>query len=212
MSYPIDSGFLNDKYGSQRLSGYVKTDPQGEELKRTVKNQYQLVTLGDVKTYLNVTHDRHDEMLTSMITSAQDMCERYAGLAFLTSTYEVYYRWVYDFVYLPLNNQSVTSVKKIDLDGNETTLSSSEYVVLGNTQKVLRLKTPINNQLQVTFTAGIESAPKDLDKSILDAIKSQVKFLYARDFATDLQVEASLKTGLNVESEMLLRPYREWNF
>lgn len=95
------------------------------------------VSLSEAKAHMRIVVNEEDALITSLIAAARRHCERIARRAFVTRTLEVVLdSWPCDGVialpYPPL--ASVTHIKCRDQDGNEHTISSSDYVVDAHSQ------------------------------------------------------------------------------
>lgn len=89
------------------------------------------VTLEEAKLHLRVDLPEDDELIEGLIAAARQWVEHYARRALVTQTWELRGDcWPGAEIYLPWPPlASVTSVKGTDEDGNETTVSASNYVV-----------------------------------------------------------------------------------
>jgi len=93
------------------------------------------ITLSEAKAHLRVDDSSSDALITSLIVAAREYAEKYTNRALITQTLRAYYDSFYDqnpdgVLRLPRPVlQSVTSVKYIDTNGTEQTVSSSLYKV-----------------------------------------------------------------------------------
>ncbi len=89
------------------------------------------VTLAEIKAHLNIDGDDQDTLLTQKATAATSMCERYAGLSFVTQTRRV---TLTDFcrrdVILPYGPvQSIEEFYYVDEDDVQTDILSDTYTL-----------------------------------------------------------------------------------
>ncbi|TIN82643.1 head-tail connector protein [Mesorhizobium sp.] len=91
------------------------------------------VSLAEAKKHLRVVVDDDDTLIEGLISAARSVAEDYVQRRFVEQTVEwVLNDWHCGDIRLPIApvaKDGVTSVKYIDMDGNEQTLSTSLYVV-----------------------------------------------------------------------------------
>jgi len=91
------------------------------------------VLIADAKVHCRVDADftDDDDYITGLIKVAREQVENFCSLQLITQTWEAYYPgWGSGEMELPFHPvQSVTSVEYTDLDGNEETFSSDEYIL-----------------------------------------------------------------------------------
>ena len=88
------------------------------------------VTLAEAKAHLRVDSTDEDALITSMITSATETAEQITGRAIMPQTWELTldgFPSEFELTRVPV--ASVTSVKYLDLDGAQQTLSNALYLV-----------------------------------------------------------------------------------
>ena len=90
------------------------------------------VTVAEAKLHVRQDGSADDALLDAMVVAAREMAEAITRRALISQTWE--YRldsWpAGDVLHLPLAPlQSVTSIKYVDEDGAESTLSADDYVV-----------------------------------------------------------------------------------
>jgi uncharacterized phiE125 gp8 family phage protein len=147
------------------------------------------LTLTEAKLQCRVDGSDEDTLLTSLITVARQMVEQRTGRAVLTQTWELalddFPRGAIDLLMAPV--QSITSVKYIDQDGVEQTVSSSNYALdsYGVQHQVVPgygFRWPaardITHAVKVRFVAGYASkadVPASLKQWMLLAIATMYK-------------------------------------
>ena len=88
------------------------------------------ITLAEAKVHLRVTNTIEDALITALITAARQFVEGYTWRPLMTQTIDVVFDTIIDRTIM-INKapvQSVTSVKYLDLNGTEQTISSTLYV------------------------------------------------------------------------------------
>ncbi len=88
------------------------------------------ITLAEAKLHLRVNNSVEDALITALITAARQFVEGYTWRPLMTQTVDVVFDTIIDKTIL-INKapvQSVTSVKYLDLNGTEQTISSTLYV------------------------------------------------------------------------------------
>ena len=88
------------------------------------------LTLAEAKTHLRVNNTLENDLITALIIAARQFVEGYTWRPLMTQTIDVVFDTITDKT-IPINKapiQSVTSVKYLDLNGTEQTISNSLYV------------------------------------------------------------------------------------
>jgi len=172
-----------------------------------------LVSLADMKTYLDITNDDYNDFLTSQITIVSDAIEGYCGRKILSAAYvQTFYGHDYKddlsakkllTYHYPI--QSIGSIKEIEKlnDGseNETALTIDEFLL--NTSNGMIFKTEINgirkywfteygynSRVVIQYTAGFNSTPPVIE----DVVYALVSERYSKkingmdvNFGSDVQ-------------------------
>lgn len=160
-------------------------------LKRTVDATTEPVTRTEAKAHARITATDEDTLIDSLIKSARQACERYAGRSFITQTWKAAFPSIQgDKLALPYPTVlSITSVQYKDSAGDLQTVSSSDYEFDGLSDRPsVRFTTLPSfsasylNPLQVTYTAGFGPLAADVPDDIKLAIKATVNdWFYNRD-------------------------------
>jgi uncharacterized phiE125 gp8 family phage protein len=88
------------------------------------------VSLAEAKAHLRVTGSDEDALITALIIAAREAAEHETGRALITQTWEKTLDMFPEAIELPNPPvQSVTSIKFLDENGDEQTLSSSSYTL-----------------------------------------------------------------------------------
>lgn len=98
------------------------------------------ITLAQAKAHLRVTSNAEDELISSLIQDARDLCERETGRALMLQTWELSLNCFANEMRLyrvPVAN--ITSVKYTDANGAEQTLASTEYVLDNASNSIARV-------------------------------------------------------------------------
>lgn len=186
------------------------------QLVQTTPPAEQPLTLTQAKGHIRVelAETADDELIRSQVRAATLAAETFTMRQFVTATYELFldgFPTVIDIPRPPL--QTVNSIKYIDTDGNEQTVSSSVYTVdtasmVGRIVLAYEQSWPDTRaQIQavtVNYDAGYgmrTAVPAD----ILAAIKLTLGHLYENREEVVVGVSANI---LPKASESLLYPYR----
>lgn len=88
------------------------------------------VSLVEAKAHLRVTGSDEDTLITALIAASREAAEHELGRALISQTWEKTLDMFPEAIELPnVPVQSVTSLKYLDSDGAEQTLSSSSYTL-----------------------------------------------------------------------------------
>ena len=140
------------------------------------------VTQSEVYRHLRVVEDATEKAYADAVAEvAREYVEQHTGTALLTQTWEItfdeWWQGVLELPYPPL--QSVTSIKYLDADGVEQTLSASSYTVTtGDPVGFVQLKSDITvpvikseaGAVRIRFVSGYTAAanvPASLKQAVL---------------------------------------------
>lgn len=182
------------------------------------------LTVQEVKDYLRVDSDAEDTLLEVLISAATEMAESYLGRFLLTTVIEEFYDFfpVYktgvdpfrgdrNIIYLSRGPvQSLASVKYIDGNGDEQTVSSSDYRtdLVSEPGRIFPdygwygTKDTVNAVI-VRYTCGYTQA-SDVPANIKMAMLLMIGEMYEK------RVDSVHR--LPTASEYLLNPYRVFRF
>ena len=179
-------------------------------------------TLTEAKSHLRVDITDDDSYITALIQAVREHAEPFLGRALITQTWDLFINnfppsgsWL-EIPFPPL--QSVTTIKYIDENGTQQTLSSSIYTVDTNAEmgrvflaydQVWPTVRPILNAIEIRFVAGYGANAEDIPESIRQGMKMLLGHLYENRETT--------KSGVPIVSvpqayEWLLWPYRVVRF
>lgn len=176
-----------------RRTWKIVTQPQSEP-----------VTLAEAKANLSVDFTDDDSMIEDLIVAAREDAELFTRRGFITQTWDLFLECFpsndfRDEIEIPISPlQSITSVKYLDNDGVQQTMSASDYIV-DTSSEPARIRPAYNtswpstrdqmNAIEVRFVAGYGDAT-DVPKAIKAAINMHVAGLYEhREANTDIKVE-----------------------
>lgn len=150
------------------------------------------VTLNEAKDFCKIDISNDDDLITSLITAARQMCEAYTGVGFVEHEMIVTLNNVNGNIYLPYGPVGEI-IEVLDDEGNELTVDD-DYTLRGNDFK--RLQYPEWDNLSVEYVGGYGVLPDILKTGLLNAIY----FLYDnRAQGTD---------DIGPIAKMILKPYR----
>ena len=148
------------------------------------------VALNTLKATLRIETSETDQdaLLTLAIRTASKLVEQ-AGATLITTVYQAFYDRFPDAIQLPLSYpmQTVDSIKYIDQDGDEQTLSASLY--RSNLNSIPAQIEPaygeawpttryISSAITVEYTAGFGDASTDLDPAFAAAVEAIAVDIY----------------------------------
>jgi len=150
------------------------------------------VSLTEAKLHLRVTDTAEDDLISALITTAREYCEKFTGRSLAEQTVEYYLDRFpcADEINLPMPPlQSVTSVKYTDSDGIETTMPTDAYLVDAVAGRVVLPYygvwpsfTPYTvNPVKIRYVAGYTT---DVPKSIKQAMLLLIGHWYMNREAT----------------------------
>ena len=189
-------------------------------MKATLKTAPEVypITLNEAKKQCEIGDEtHHDDYVESLIKAATGRAEQYLHRRLITQTWTLYLDgWpVGTEIIIPFGKlASVTTIKYKDTDGDQTTLSSDDYIVDINTepgrvvlgyQKSWPTTTLYpSNPIEIEFVCGYGDAGSDVESSILHAIKLDISDLF-ENRETEVYLNNHFKLGT---WEALLFPYK----
>lgn len=134
------------------------------------------VTLNEAKAFLRVSNTTEDAMITAMVTSATEWCEKYLGRTLRDMTVEALFTDVgtqreFELPFGPVD--SVDEVATVYGDGTETALTASQYEVLGlntkyvNVPYIFTTRTLAGYKFTYTTLADCPSVIKEVIKKVI---------------------------------------------
>jgi len=178
----------------------------------------ELVT--EVKPHCRVEINDDDALLLIYMAAAREWAEDFRRQSFITQTWEIYFdTWPTLPVELPRGTvQSITHIKYTDVDGNESTFSSDNYLLDAVSEPArLTLKSTASwptvelrelNGVYVRYVAGYGDAPSDVPQSVRQAILLLTGHLYENREQSVAEALRDIPFGV----QALLRPRRVLRF
>ena len=153
---------------------------------RTIAPATRVLTLTEVKTHLNVTHDDEDIYLTSLIDTATAMVDGPAGigLAMVHQSYRASADALDKTFSIPLTPVSaITSITYLDSEGESVTVEPSTYRLDGDSKPArVFLDEAITDAkagtVKVTFVAGFGDEAADVPQDLRHALLMVLTGLY----------------------------------
>ena len=146
------------------------------------------ITLEEANTHLRVSGQ--DEEVTRLITVARKSLERYLKRTFITTQYKVFSECWHECMHLPYPTlQSVESVKYIDINGDEQTLSEPDYYHVVTNDDPGYIKKRFDacypeldygnpDAISIEYTAGYGDTANDVPEDIRHALKLMITNYY----------------------------------
>lgn len=150
------------------------------------------VQLNDVKNFCKIDISTDDDLILALMTTGRQMCEAFTGVSFIPRDITAFINnengGMY-FPYAPVNE--IYSVKNSEGD---TLVLDQEYTIKGD--KFLRLLTPKETDIELSYAAGYDVLPEVLKTGLLNAIY----YLYDnRSVGTE---------DIGPIAKMILKPYQ----
>lgn len=175
------------------------------------------VTLAEAKLFARVDDSTEDALMTEIVSAATKHVEEFTGRQLVTATWKLYLDDFpdADVIQLPKSPlQSVTSVKYLDENNVEQTLSSSYYQVLtkddpGAIELLPSYSWPstygIGGQVRIQYVAGYGAATY-----VPEGLKLAVKMIAAHWFGLgrDVAISGTIVTEIPKAVDLLLWQYR----
>lgn len=145
------------------------------------------VSSAEAKLHLRVDVSTDDALIATLIKAARRHVENVTNSALISQTWDVYFEHFGSLMELPLPPlQSVTSVKYLDTDGTQQTLSDSVYRVLDGPRGRIELAYgqswpslySVRQPITVRMVCGYGDAGTDVPESILAAMKMLIAHWY----------------------------------
>jgi hypothetical protein len=126
-----------------------------------VKDYLRLEGFIDDSESLSTDFDDDDTLIEELITSCRERLELFTGLSFVPKSYEVELTNLAGYITLPFGPvNDITSVTDV----------SGTALVYTTTNNLSKLKTPLRENLIVTYDCGYSTLPKGLKEAMLKEI------------------------------------------
>jgi len=138
-----------------------------------------IISLSDAKEWLRVDYDTDDSLITRLIDRVVRHTEATYNFHLIEKTVVAEWEYFARTVNLPETPAtSITSIKTVDNNGTETTLTNNQdYYLTGDTlvfDKIYDYESPYTRvRLKATYTAGYTTIPSDIKLGLENAIASK---------------------------------------
>ncbi len=151
-----------------------------------------LITVQEYKDAEGIRGDNNDDRLTILVPQISDLAKKYCGTSFVdfyssakTETFNISDNITSVVVMSETPLNSVTSVKERDNPSTDyvTLTNNTDYYIDTASDSIFRLDSSGNRKafksgfgsVQVIYTAGYSTAPKDLELAVFDLITYYLK-------------------------------------
>jgi uncharacterized phiE125 gp8 family phage protein len=153
------------------------------------------VTLVEAKNFCKIDIGTDDDLLTSLIIAARQICEAYTGVGFVSHSAVANLSIKNDAMYLPYGPTG--SINQVTNKDGDVMVLDIDYEVGGNTFKWIRLLSNyMTSEITVDYSTGYEELPNVLKTAILN----QVYFMYDN--------RAQGIDSIGPIAKMILNPYK----
>ena len=165
----------------------------------------EVITLAEAKNYLRVDYDEDDDLITSLILSAQSRLEKYAGIA-MTGRKLLTYAYVDNLIELPYAPTGI--VEKVEyfngVDWIEA-FEDADYYILGDTYRKVVLKTYPKREYRFTYFCGYDILPTPIKNATFKMLSDLYDFRQSEALA--VSVNENVMTAYQ-----LIEPYKRINY
>lgn len=187
-----------------------ETNPRLRSDRRaSTETSISVLSLSDVKDYLEVTHSEDDSQIEDHLSTARDFFGRISGHRIDEQTREATFdraARLYEIPSRPVN--SLTKFESLD-EGTATEHDVSNIYTYGSEAPEVHVKrafafsAPLD-AVRITYTAGYPSA-SDVPNGIGEVLKKMVSDLY--EFRTSVHQTSNVPRELVLQWKDLLTPY-----
>jgi hypothetical protein len=162
-----------------------------------------VVTLEEARNYLKVDYGEDDDLITSLINTAQTRLEQYAGVAMSTRTLRVV-AYVDNFIELPY--VPTNTILEVEYwDGTAwVEIPVGGYQVLGETTKKIYLTSIYNNEFRFTYSCGYTVTPNTMKTALLKMVSDLYEY-------RESSVEATKPSANLMTAYELMKPFKRIN-
>lgn len=140
---------------------------------------FEPLTLSDIKIYLRIDGSSEDTILTTMLKSARQTAEAYMKNSIVKQKWKLtFFNSIPETIDLlrgPIS--SVTSVKLITKDAEETNIAASKYYLNGKHRMCLD-KSYSAHKIEVEYYAGFAEDSASIPEIIRQGLLSQIAYIY----------------------------------
>lgn len=133
------------------------------------------VTVAELKVPLNKYDDKQDGYLLGLISAVQEQVERFIGKDATVRERITSWRMpkgTVSFAYGPVG--AITEVVAISMDGTETVLAPTDYVVVGQLYKSITFNRPFFG-ITIKHASGYATTPEPIKQAIIQECMFQFK-------------------------------------
>lgn len=179
------------------------THERSRLLERAIAPASEPITLADAKQYIRVDHSDEDDAITDMIVAVRMAAEEYMRRSLITQSWKlVLDDYIAERTKLPMGPvQSVTSLKIIDRDDSEQSISSNVYYLNAAKDTLIMDSVLIGFKIELIYQTGYGVA-SDVPKAIAHGMLTHLAALY------DTRGEDGM-AAMPEKSTQLYAPYRE---
>lgn len=163
-------------------------------LTRTSSPAVEPVTLSEVKTFLKVEHSDDDGLLSNLISAARVDAENFLSRSLITQGWRMSFDSYipYELLLAMTPVQSISSVKAIDKQGTEATISAATYHLGADNRKVIFDIAVCSYKIEIDYVAGYGDAAADVPSPIRQGILNHIAYMYEhRGLKRDMPLGAS---------------------
>lgn len=129
-------------------------------------------TISDAKLYLRVDGATEDTLIGNMIVAARMAAEQYLRRSLITQVRKLAYNETApSWISLPFGPvQAVSSIKLIDVEGDEVTVNSNSYRLTAGNEAIVSDVALTGNRIEIVYMAGYGNAaavPEALKQGML---------------------------------------------
>ena len=138
------------------------------------------LTLSEVKSYLRVDSSDDDTLITNLISTVRQACEKFLRVSLINQSWKLSYdTYCPTIVKLPMGPvQSVTSVSAILRDSSSSAISSSAYYLSAGNQKLIFDANVVSHRVEIVYLAGYGSAASDIPNPIKQGMLAHILAIY----------------------------------
>lgn len=138
------------------------------------------LSLAEVRTFLRIDGADEDSLLDELIATSRMLAEEVTGKSMITQSWKIAYDDCAPAeVMLPYGPvQSITSVKSIDEDGNETVVAATSYHLNAAKDTLVFESVPSGHRVEIVVVTGFGNAATDVPSSIRQGMLVHVANLY----------------------------------
>jgi uncharacterized phiE125 gp8 family phage protein len=161
----------------------------------------QIITLAEAKNYLRVDYSEDDDLINSLILSAQKRLEQYAGIAFNQRTLQTI-AYVDNFIELPYAPISTVLSVEVFMGNDWVELTQGgDYYLVGNTYTKVYFTSYLCSEFRFTYLCGFECLPDSIKVANLKLISDLYE--YRESSVESTKPSANLTTAYE-----LMKPYK----